>query len=174
MVEMEHPLILASQSPRRRELLEILGMPFSVVVPGIDETPQPAESPEIYASRVAREKALDVSARVSGALILSADTVVTLDNEILGKPVDRDDAIRMLEKLSGREHTVYTAVCVVDQPGGRRREGIEGTLVRFRRLVRQEIVAYVERENVMDKAGAYAIQGFARTLFQVLREVIRT
>ena len=137
-------------------------MPFSVVVPGIDETPQPAESPEIYASRVAREKALDVSTRVSGALILSADTVVTLDDEILGKPVDREDAIRMLEKLSGREHTVYTAVCVVDQPRGRRLEGIEGTLVRFRRLDRQEIVAYVERENVMDKAGAYAIQGFAK------------
>ena len=161
MMKMVQPLVLASQSPRRRELLSILGMPFSIVVPEVDETPRPAESPENYACRVAREKAMDISSRMSGALILAADTVVTVDGEILVKPVDRADAIRMLGKLSGREHTVYTAVCVIDQSHNQVREGIERTLVRFRQLTDAEAQEYVDRENVMDKAGAYAIQGSA-------------
>jgi septum formation protein len=95
-------------------------------------------------------------------LILSADTVVTFDGRILGKPEDRADAIRMLEGLSGREHQVYTAVCVVDQMEDRLREGFERTAVRFRVLSLSEIEDYVDRENVLDKAGAYAIQGAAR------------
>jgi septum formation protein len=161
MVEMVQPLVLASQSPRRRELLEILGIPFSIVVPQTDERPRPGETPEDYVVRVAREKALDVSSRVADSVVLSADTDVTIDGHILGKPRDRGDAVRMLTQLSGREHQVFTAVCVLDQVGDRLREGLEKTGVWFRQLTGEEIEDYVGRENVMDKAGAYAIQGFA-------------
>jgi septum formation protein len=155
------PLVLASRSPRRKELLGVLGVSFSIVVPTIDESPRAEESPENYVVRVAREKARDVASRVSRSVVLSADTVVTIDGEILGKPHDRADAIRMLARLSGREHQVFTAVCVINQLSGEMREGLEKTAVSFRKLSPQEIEDYIERENVMDKAGAYAIQGFA-------------
>jgi septum formation protein len=161
MVEMVPPLVLASQSPRRKELLEVLGIPFSIVVPETDERPRAGESPEDYVVRVAREKALDVSSRVVDSVVLSADTVVTIDGHILGKPRDRGDAIRMLTQLSGREHQVFTAVCVLDQRDDQIREALEKTAVSFRQLTGREIEDYVGRENVMDKAGAYAIQGFA-------------
>lgn len=155
------PLVLASQSPRRKELLEILGIPFSIMVSAADETPREGESPEDYVVRVARAKGQDVASRVNGSIVLSADTVVTIEGEILGKPADRNDAIRMLETLSGREHDVYTAVCVMNQSNGEIREGLERTRVWFNRVTRSQISDYIDRENVMDKAGAYAIQGFA-------------
>jgi septum formation protein len=161
MVGMLQPLVLASQSPRRKELLGVLGIPFSIVVPGTDESPMVGESPEDYVVRVARDKARNVASRVRNSIVLSADTVVTIDGEILGKPLDRADAIRMLTRLSGREHQVLTAVCVIDQRNGKVREGVEKTAVSFRILSGPEIEDYLERENVMDKAGAYAIQGFA-------------
>ena len=161
MNKMALPLVLASQSPRRRELLEILGIPFSIVVSSADERVMPGELPEAYVVRVARAKGLDVATRVNNSMVLSADTVVTIDGEILGKPVDRSDAIRMLEKLSGREHAVYTAVCLMDQSTGKMREGLDRTRVWFAPMTRAQIVGYIDRENVMDKAGAYAIQGFA-------------
>jgi septum formation protein len=155
------PLVLASQSPRRKELLEVLGIPFSIIVSSADETPRAAETPEDYVVRVARAKGEDVAARVTGSVVLSADTVVTIDGEILGKPADRNDAIRMLEKLSGREHEVYTAVCLIEQSMGTIRQGLERTRVWFNPISRAQISDYIDRENVMDKAGAYAIQGFA-------------
>lgn len=161
MMEMVQSLVLASQSPRRKELLEILGIPFSILTPEIDETPELGESPDKYVVRVAREKARDVASRLERSVILSADTVVTIDGSILGKPADRADAIRMLSGLSGREHRVYTAVCVIDQPRRQTREGLEETAVWFKPLTQGDIERYVDRENVMDKAGAYAIQGFA-------------
>jgi nucleoside triphosphate pyrophosphatase len=161
MSKMVQPLVLASQSPRRKELLEVLGLPFTVIAPGIDESPNAGESPETYVVRVAREKALDVASRVNGSVVLSADTVVTIDGEILGKPSGREDAIRMLTKLSGRQHRVFTAVCVIDQPSSSMREGREETTVSFKALSSDQIQAYIDREDVMDKAGAYAIQGFA-------------
>lgn len=161
MVGMLQPLVLASQSPRRKELLGVLGIPFSIVVPETDESPRVGESPEDYVVRVARDKARNVASRVRNSIVLSADTVVTIDGEILGKPLDRADAIRMLTRLSGREHQVLTAVCVIDQHNGKVREGVEKTAVSFRILSGPEIEDYLERENVMDKAGAYAIQGFA-------------
>ena len=112
-------LVLASQSPRRRELLAILGHEFTVVPSSIDESPAPGEAPEEYVARVSREKGTEVASRVAGSVVLSADTVVTIDREILGKPTDNDDAVRMLRKLSGREHRVYTAVTVINQIKGR-------------------------------------------------------
>ena len=160
MERMLQPLVLASQSPRRKELLETLGIPFSIVVPQTDETPRAGESPEIYVARIAHEKVIDVAGRVRDSIILAADTVVVLDGEILGKPLDRADAIRMLGKLSGRQHRVYTAVSVVDQKKHQVREGIDRTMVWFTPMTPEQIQDYVDRENVLDKAGGYAIQGF--------------
>jgi len=158
---MKPKLVLASQSPRRRELLAILGVPFSVVPADIAETPLAGESPEQFVRRAAREKAEAVAFRVSDSVVLSADTVVSIDGEILGKPADAAAAIGMLRKLSGRPHLVFTAVCVINQAAGQTLEGLDQTTVWFRSLTEAQIRDYIRRENVMDKAGAYAIQGFA-------------
>jgi septum formation protein len=154
-------LVLASQSPRRRELLAILGHDFSVVPSSIDEVPAAGEAPKEYVVRVAREKGVEVASRVAGSIVLSADTVVTIDGEILGKPSDKEEAFRMLRKLSGREHRVYTAVTVINQMKGDILEGLECTRVWFKTLTDVEILDYLSREDVLDKAGAYAIQGYA-------------
>jgi len=154
-------LVLASQSPRRKELLSILGYPFIVIPSSIDETPIPGEDPETFAARVAREKGMEVASRVFQSVVISADTVVTIDGEILGKPVDEADAVRMLRKLSGRDHWVLTAVTVVNQQKPETLEGLERTRVWFAPMSYQQIRDYIRRENVFDKAGAYAIQGYA-------------
>src|SRR5262245_57657121 len=150
-------LVLASESPRRRELLAILGYPFTVVPSSIDETASAGEDPETFVVRMAREKGMEVASRVSQSVILAADTVVTIDNEILGKPVDESDAIRMLKRLSGRDHLVLTAVTLVNQTREETLEGIERTRVWFKTLSDKQIMDYLRRENVYDKAGAYAI-----------------
>ncbi|HEX5000468.1 MAG TPA: nucleoside triphosphate pyrophosphatase [Terriglobia bacterium] len=155
-------LILASASPRRREILSVLGIPFTVEPAGIDEIPRDGESPEDFVRRAAREKGIEVSSRIGdNAVILSADTIVVVDGEILGKPRDLDDARRMLRRLSGREHAVLTAVWVGDHARNINREGMERTAVWFRELSEEQIGDYVTREDVLDKAGAYAIQGYA-------------
>jgi septum formation protein len=154
-------LVLASQSPRRKELLSILGLPFTIVPASIEEIPLHGETAEAFAVRVAREKGMEVASRVSQSVILSADTVVTIDGEILGKPLDKDDAVRMLKKLSGREHSVLTAVTIVNQTRQETLEGLERTRVWFKTMTDREIHDYIARENVFDKAGAYAIQGYA-------------
>jgi nucleoside triphosphate pyrophosphatase len=158
---MKPPLILASQSPRRRELLGILGIPFEVLPADIAEIPGSGESPEQFVVRAAREKGIEVGGRVSNSVVLSADTVVTVDGLILGKPVDESHAIRMLRQLAGRQHVVYTAVCVIDQIHGEMHEGLEKTDVWFNSMTEADITDYVRREDVLDKAGAYAIQGYA-------------
>ena len=155
------PLILASQSPRRKELLAVIGIPFSVIPASIDEIPMSGETPEDFVVRAAREKGIEVASRVSRSLVLSADTIVTIDGEILGKPADEDEAVRMLKKLSGRQHLVYTAVTLINQVKPEILAGMERTEVWFNALSESQIVEYIHRENVMDKAGAYAIQGFA-------------
>jgi septum formation protein len=154
-------LVLASQSPRRKELLSILGLPFTIIPASIEEIPFAGESAEVFVARAAREKGVEVASRVSRSIILSADTVVTIDGEILGKPAGKDDAIRMLRKLSGRDHWVYTAVTVVNQNRQETLVGMERTRVWFKSLTDKEIHDYLGRENVFDKAGAYAIQGYA-------------
>src|SRR5437016_11246428 len=127
-------IVLASASPRRKELLAILGYSFTVVPSSIDETPSAGETPETFVMRTAREKGMEVASRVSQSVILSADTVVTIDGEILGKPVNENSAVRMLRKLSGRDHWVYTAVTVVNQVREETLEGIERTRVWFKSL----------------------------------------
>ena len=156
-------LVLASASPRRKELLSVLGIPFTVIPSSIDETPIAGEAPETFVARMAKEKCAEVASRVSHSVVLSADTVVTIDGEILGKPLDLTDAATMLRKLSGRDHWVYTAICVLHQAEEEMFEGLDRTRVWFDPLDDATIHDYIQRENVFDKAGAYGIQGYAGT-----------
>lgn len=158
---MKPQLVLASASPRRRKLLHVLGISFTVLPSAIEEKPASGEDARAFAVRVARDKGMEVASRVSHSIILSADTIVTIDGEILGKPAVEDDATRMLRRLSGRRHTVLTAVCLINQVKQETLEGLEETEVWFKRMNDSEIRDYIRRENVFDKAGAYAIQGFA-------------
>lgn len=158
---MKPRLVLASASPRRKELLAVLGIPFSVVPPAIEERPADGENPQEFAVRVAREKGMEVASRVSQSVVLAADTVVTIDGEILGKPTDEEEAFRMLRRLSGCRHSVLTAVCVINQVKRETVEGLDRTEVWFNPLDDADIRDCIRRENILDKAGAYAIQGFA-------------
>jgi len=155
-------LILASNSPRRRELLRNAGFEFDVRPSGIEESRLPDESPEDFARRLARDKALDVARQSeAGSLVLGADTVVAIDREFLEKPVDAVDAARMLRTLSGRTHRVITAVCLISAPERVLAWRHETTSVTFRKLTNQEIESYVASGEPFDKAGSYAIQGLA-------------
>jgi septum formation protein len=154
-------LILASASPRRRELLAQAGFSFEVLPAHIPEDPLPDEDAIAYVVRLAREKAQAVYKELgdSDAVVLGADTTVTLDNHILGKPEDDADAARMLRMLSGRTHRVITGVAVVHATATE--VAAEVTAVRFLTLSDEEIAAYIATGETMDKAGAYAIQGRA-------------
>ena len=151
-------LVLASQSPRRRELLNNAGFPHTVRPAHIDETRLPGESAIAYVRRLAESKARAVSA-APGEVILAADTTVAVDQQILEKPTGPEDARRMLSLLSGRAHQVFTAVCL--RSGATVAVAHEETVVHFRPLAAAEIDAYVASGEPMDKAGAYAIQGLA-------------
>ncbi len=157
-------LILASRSPRRRELLAGLGIPLEVIPAETDEAVRAGEAPEAYVSRVAREKAR----AVAGEVVLAADTAVVVGGEILGKPLDAADAARMLRALSGTRHQVLTAVCVrrnLPSPA-REREVTVCTVVRFRPLREEQIEWYVGTGEPLDKAGAYALQGLGGALVE--------
>lgn len=155
-------LCLASGSPRRRELLTQIGVPFTVVSAAIDETPLVNEPATAYVERLARAKAAAGRAalgEVSGVCVLGADTAVILDGQILGKPLDQADALAMLMALSGREHEVITAIAVLD--GERCEVRQVSSRVRFRTLSIEEATAYWHSGEPQDKAGGYAIQGLA-------------
>jgi septum formation protein len=152
-------LVLASASPRRQELLRNAGIAFEVRPAHIPEDPLPGESAKACAERLAREKALAVARLRPQEVVLGADTVVVVDGELLGKPVDGDDAARMLRLLSGRAHSVITGVCLV--AGGQWSVGSETTTVTMSAISGQEIADYIATGEPMDKAGAYAIQGIA-------------
>ncbi len=152
-------MILASESPRRRELLAAVGVPFRVVPSGVDEIPRPGESPSRFVRRAALDKGEAVAALHPSSFVLSADTIVVADGRILGKPRDRAEARRMLSRLAGREHRVYTAVCLHCRERGFRDLGTEVTRVRFRPLTPAEVAAYARTGECDDKAGAYAAQG---------------
>lgn len=154
--------VLASASPRRQELLRQVGIPFQVDPSTIQEAIQPGWTIPEIAERLAEQKAFDVASRHAEAdVVLGADTLVVLGDEPLGKPLDPEDAKRMLRKLSGREHEVYTGYALVDPKRGRHVSGAVCTRVRFRELDEAEIARYVASGEPMDKAGAYAIQGLA-------------
>ncbi len=152
-------LVLASSSPRRAALLKDLGIDFRKVVPDVDETRRPNESPRQYVRRVALDKAEAVSTRHPKAWILAADTTVALGNDILGKPDDAKDARAMLRKLSGRAHRVYSGIALVHADKRRARSAVASTRVVFRALTEKEIRWYVDTKEPLDKAGAYGAQG---------------
>lgn len=155
-------LILASASPRRRELIERLGYPVDVMVSRADESIIPGESPESFAVRVAMGKAEEVAARVpAGGIVLGMDTVVVLGGQQMGKPDSPIEARDMLEKLSGRSHEVLTGVGIVDMCSGRRIRKMARTEVTFKSLTSAEIERYIAGGEPLDKAGAYGIQGVA-------------
>jgi septum formation protein len=153
-------LVLASASPRRQELLRSAGIPFEVQPADIDETPRAGESPRACTERLSREKALAVFQRRPKDWVLGADTIVVVDQTILGKPRDAGDAAKMLGLLSGRMHEVITGVCLAG-PGGSLDTRSEITCVTMDKLSEEEIREYVSTGEPMDKAGAYAIQGMA-------------
>jgi septum formation protein len=153
-------LTLASSSPRRRQLLEMLGLSIRVVPPNIPEVRRPLETPIDYVERLAREKALSVS----GSLVLGADTTVVIRDEVLEKPVDAADALRMLQKLQGRTHQVVTSVVLV--VGDAIHQATDVTNVAFRRMDEAFLQAYVATGEPMDKAGAYGIQGYGAALVE--------
>ena len=162
-------LFLASASPRRRELLTQIGVPFELLSITLDETPLPAERPEAYVQRLAREKALAGWAAVGddSVAVLGADTTVVIDERILGKPADRAEGLLMLESLSDREHYVLTAVALATR--GACEVRLVTSRVRFRRIERAEAEAYWASGEPCDKAGGYAIQGWGAVFVAELR-----
>jgi septum formation protein len=156
---MNKPIILASASPRRRELLQQIGLSFQTAPAHVDERVMAGEEPETYAARLAEDKARSVAKKFSTGVIIAADTIVVLENAILGKPADAADAERMLVKLSGKMHRVITGLAVMDAVTGKMLTRTAITRVWFRNLSAHEITSYVATKEPLDKAGAYGIQG---------------
>ncbi|MGB0090234.1 MAG: Maf family protein [Planifilum fulgidum] len=159
---MRPELVLASRSPRRREILRRLGLAFSVQPGEVDEAGLTGKDPAELVERLALSKALDVAGTKERALVIGADTIVVLDGEVLGKPADSREAITMLERLQGRKHQVYSGLAVVEVQGGsplRKAVGHRVTEVTMRPVDREEIEWYVGTGEPLDKAGAYGIQG---------------
>src|SRR5262249_58005274 len=154
------PLVLASSSPRRRQLLEMLGIPIQVVPPNIPEIRRPVETPVDYVERLAREKAFTAA----GPLVLGADTTVVIRDQVLEKPEDAAEALAMLRKLQGRTHQVVTSVALVAD--GSLHQATDITNVMFRRMDDAMLEAYVATGEPMDKAGAYGIQGYGAALVE--------
>jgi septum formation protein len=155
-------VILASQSPRRRELLDLVGIAHEVQPADIDESYLTGERPREHAERLARGKTAVIVQREPDAVVIGSDTIVVVDGDVLGKPRDDTDAARMLSRLAGRSHTVITAVAVAWR--GETRSAVEEVDVTFHPLTREEIDAYVATREPMDKAGAYGIQGYGATI----------
>ena len=160
-------LILASGSPRRRELLGNLGLSFDIMIDNSEEEFARDEHPSQTVKRLAMQKALNVADRADGdAVVIGADTVVSIDGKILGKPKDEAEAEEMLRRLSGRTNTVYTGLALVNRSSGRTVSDFEATDVKFRQLSDDEIKAYVRSGEPMDKAGAYGIQNLGALLIE--------
>lgn len=159
-------VILASQSPRRRELLTLVGIAHDVQPADIDETPWPDEAPIPHTERLATAKAQVIASRNLESLVIAADTIVVIDGAILGKPTDAADARAMLRRLSGRTHEVCTAMAVAI--GEQVRAEVVRVQVRFRTLDDDTIARYVETGEPMDKAGAYGIQGYGATIVEYI------
>ena len=151
-------LVLASASPRRRELLAMTGIPFIIDAPEVDERCELGAREAV--AELARRKAEAGAVMHPGKVILASDTLVAIDDQPLGKPVDEADAFRMLRSLSGRWHHVYTGVCVIDRDGGVHTD-VDATAVHFCPMTDEEIRAYIATGEPMDKAGSYALQGIA-------------
>lgn len=160
----EFRVVLASGSPRRRDLLHLIGISHEVRPANIDETIRHREAPRRHAERLAREKATAIATRDPNLITIGADTIVVVNRKVLGKPVDNAQAAVMLKQLSGLQHTVVTAVAV--SRGKKLRSAVEEVRVKFRRLRDDEIDAYIATGEPMDKAGAYGIQGYGATIVE--------
>lgn len=153
-------IVLASSSPRRKDLLKQIKLPFEIIPSEIDENISSLiGTPAQKAEQLAYQKAKDVSGRVKSGLVLGADTIVVIDQEILGKPKDPEDAFLMLKKLSGREHEVVTGICLLDLDNNIELVQHETTIVQFIELDDEKITAYIKSGEAFDKAGSYAAQG---------------
>lgn len=161
---MTSAIVLASSSPRRAQLLQMLRIPFRVIVPDVDERVVESEAPDHYVTRLAVAKAQDVAARAPGELVLAADTTVVLDGEIFGKPESPAAAVAMLDRLQGRTHEVMTAVAAARN--GAVERALDVSRVTFRPADRATLEAYVATGEPLDKAGAYAIQGLGAPLVE--------
>lgn len=157
---------LASSSPRRHELLKRYGFTFDSISPNIDETQQVGENVQQYGERIAREKASSVQSQFQDSIILSGDTIVYFDQQILGKPEDREEAKQILRKLSGQQHEVYSAYALLDTKSEHCIEGIVATSVQFKTLSDDWINFYTNTDEPMDKAGAYSIQGVGSVMVE--------
>lgn len=160
---MQQRLILASASPRRQQILEQLNLKFDIWPSDVDEDIA-NEPPERFAVKLAKSKALSVAEKAEHCLVIGADTIVIIDGRILGKPRDEDEACKMLAILAGRTHEVITGVAVVESSSLKVESGFEKTSVTMRTLTKSEIQNYVKTGEPMDKAGAYAIQGYGSLL----------
>jgi len=156
---MKKKIILASASPRRRELLKHLGLTFEVIPSKIEEDVKYGEEPCEHVLRLARLKAQEIARDQDSAVIIGADTIVVLGGEILGKPKDEEEAFAMLSQMSGRVHRVFTGFCVLDASDGSEYSEAVESKVRFKHLTPEEIRGYIKTGEPMDKAGAYAVQG---------------
>lgn len=157
-------VILASGSPRRRDLLTLVGLQHEIIPADVDESAHDAESPSTHAERLALAKAEAIAVQHPDALVLAADTIVVVDGDILGKPRDEAHARQMLSRLSGRSHTVITGVAAAR--AGEAHSDVEQVAVTFRPLTAAEIADYVRTGEPMDKAGAYGIQGYGATIVE--------
>jgi nucleoside triphosphate pyrophosphatase len=158
-------LILASSSPRRKEIFALLGLPFDVVPPGLEEIFHPGRSPADESAYWASEKARAVHRLAPDAIVVGSDTVIDLDGQTIGKPVHQADAMRILSLLAGRTHTVVTAVAAVF-PGVNERMAIEKTKIRMRQVSKEDVNRYVATGEPLDKAGAYSLQGEGRLFIE--------
>lgn len=155
-------VILASASPRRRDILNMMGLPFRVEVSGAEETMEESMTPELFVEQISLRKAAEVAKKQKqNALVIAADTVVVLDDTIVTKPKDEADAVQILTRLSGRAHRVLTGLSVMRLSDGKAVSVCEETKVHFRALSEEEIFSYVQTGEPMDKAGAYGLQGRA-------------
>jgi septum formation protein len=160
----DRPIVLASASPRRRQLLEMLRIPFRVVAPEVDERVRPGEPPDAYVRRLSRAKAEAVAPEAPGDVILAADTTVVLDGEIFGKPASAADAVAMLLRLQGRTHQVFTGVAVARD--AELAQAVDVSRVTFRPADRPALEAYAATGEPLDKAGGYAVQGLGAPLVE--------
>lgn len=159
--------ILASASPRRREILQIINLDFDIIKSDVDESVvDPTVAPELYVQELALLKGADVAKKLKKEIVISADTIVYHDGKILGKPCDEAEAFNMLKSLSGKEHTVYTGVCIMRASDAFTVCRTCATRVKFAPLTDEKIKAYISTGEPMDKAGAYAVQGLAATFIE--------
>lgn len=164
-MKIKKKIILASASPRRKLLFTQTGFDYEIVPSDFEEFFDANISAQENAIVLSKLKAIEVAKRFQNAFVVGADTIVVLNGDIMGKPTDDNDAVSMLKKLSGREHTVYTAFTIVDRPSNKFISEIETTAVKFRELEEEEIYSYVKSGSPMDKAGAYGIQDDYGALF---------